>query len=202
MWKADELFQLEDGSCSRLFDLPGRCAGSVLKGWATPVQARFGSTSVEHVRSKLAKMNVILPDSFVSDEWYPAWMQIVLTQAVRALFFAHDATAFCRMLVTAGQESASAWVAKMLRLVKPGVILRYAGRIHPTFYDVGHVSSEVVGTTADIWCQGAELFENPTWRALQLVGQQGFIELTGAKPVSAIGFDAGAGAFHMNIRWN
>ncbi|NUN13155.1 MAG: hypothetical protein HUU55_05915 [Myxococcales bacterium] len=153
------------------------------------------------MRAKLALDGLLLPDSFGSGQWYPVWMQIVLTQTIRKVFFECDTPGFCEMLIHAGRTSASPWMTTMLRFVGPAAVLRRADLLHPHFYDVGAISSVVTGRAAELMCKDAVLFENPTWRALQLAGQQGLIELTGSKLVSAVGMDAGAGAFRMKVSW-
>jgi hypothetical protein len=168
-------------SAERTLALPGRCRGSVLARWAENLARRFGPRAVDRVRAGLPEWEQDLPDDPSEEHWFPVGLQLRLTELVIDELLGGDALALEPLLAEDVKRTVSRATALFLRTVGPVPILGRAKQIHPSLYDVGKVSAEVVGTRATVRCDGAALFGHPTWSLLQLFAHRGFIQLTGRR---------------------
>jgi hypothetical protein len=168
-------------SAERTLALPGRCRGTVMAHWAENCSRHFGAKAVARLRDGLPEWAQDLPDDPPEDCWFPVGLQLRLTELVIDELLGGDALALAPLLEQDVQRSVSRATGLFLRTVGPAPILGRAKQIHPSLYDIGKVTAEIVGTRATIRCEGAALFGHPTWSLLQLLAHRGFIALTGRR---------------------
>lgn len=194
--------QLEPWSAERVRQLDGTLRGSLLRNWGGHVVRREGLAGVDAVRTATGVTNAMLPDAPDLKAWYPLWYQIALTDEIVARFLGGDYLALEALLLEDGQRARDKAVRWIIARVGPATVFRKAAAGHAELMTVGTVSSTVEKKRAHLVWRGAEVFENPTWRLLQMMAvrlMMGVMNKTVVEQQATGLLDSNG--FSMDVRW-
>jgi len=199
-WTVEKLAAEPRWEVTRLTAVPGRCRGDLLGPWGTNLTRRFGADAVPRIRARLVPPIAPVPSVLTSDDWVPMHAQVCVTEAIVDEFLAGDLVALYPLLI----EDTRASLSRVHRLLARSLGVSRAMKIVPKpfrkIYECGTADVTVEGKRARLIFKGNALFENPTWRALQLYAVRTLFELTG-NTGAAVGEDAGTDAFAIIVTW-
>lgn len=153
--------------------------GILLRDWAAHVRARLGDDALDAVRARADVSPATLPDDPDPRGWYPAHVQLRVTEAFIDVGLDGDALALGEFLRAVGPTSPDRVVRWALTKVGPAPMLRGAARAHGRLYDQGAAHAKTHRGVAEIQVTGAALFAHPTWRLLQLVAMRTMLRTLG-----------------------
>ncbi len=185
-----------------LTTLRGDVRGHLLRDWGVHVVRRKGAPALARLRELTGITPELLPETPELEAWYPCRYQVQLTDTIVTEFLGGDYLRLEELLLqdaTRARERLVRWVASK---VGPAAVFNRASKGHPDLYTVGQVSAQVGRRDATLTWSGATLFDNPTWRILQLIGTRlmmrvmtrTLIDLQGSPP-------PGGGGFVMRVHW-
>lgn len=186
----------------RVRGLQGRCRGSLLRSWADGVRRRWGDEGVRTIRDGLGNLSAELPDEPAPDAWIPVSAQILATDLVIERLLGGDVAALEPLLAADTARARDKVLGWVVRTVGPGAVYRASGRVHPHLYDVGRVDARVRHGEATLVWSGAPLFENPTFRSLQVLGNHILLRMMGREDVSLTAPAPPADGFALCVTWS
>ncbi len=163
------LLEARPWSQAELSTLEVRCKSALLKDWGLHVARRFGADEPNRLRALIGVTAVDLPDSPPADGWVPVRWQLALTRLICERHLGSDLLRLEPLLREDARRKPAGLVEKVIRLaLTPQKILAQGGKIHASLYDRG--SCEVRGgrDLMTLTWRGSRLFEEPTWRVLQV----------------------------------
>lgn len=200
VWTVAELGRAQRWDAGRIAALPGRCRGDLVGPWGRNVERRFGAAALARVRARLSEPVAALPDVLGAADWVPAGAPIVLTEAIADEAFGGDLAAMYPAVLEDTRAGIGRVRALAVRAIGPARALATTPKSVAGVYDRGAGEIAVEGRRARITFTGHPLFQNPTWRLLQLFATRVLLELAGA-PGDAEGEDVGQDAFRAVARW-
>ncbi len=181
--------------------LAGRCRGVLLRGWASRVRRRWGEDAPDLLRADVGVGVDTLPDHPDARAWLPVGPYLRLNEAIVARCCAGDTAAFAAALADDARRSAGFLARTVARRLGPERLLRQAVDAHPQLFDVGETELDGVAGDRLIRYSGARVFDQPTWRFLQLFGLRLLIESGGADLRACDGAARGPTTFDVRLRW-
>lgn len=188
-------------SDERLRALPGRCRGAAVGNWADACRRRWGQPAVDGLREALGADGQLLADEPPKTAWLPIHLWLRLTDAIVARHLNGDLSLLEPLVVEDARLAAGLTAKLVARQLGPARILGASGRVHGWLYDVGEAVAEVQESSATLRWTGAEVFEQPTWRALQVFALRGAIETAGGDGVEVGPLPGPDEGFAVSARW-
>ena len=170
-WTLEQLAREPRWPLERTLALPGRLRGNALRAWGLHVDQRFGPGAADRVRDRLLMTASDLPDVPGKKRWYPVHLQTRLVSAIIDEHLGGDAMAFESVFEETTGTAEKALVLAG-RMTGPGIVLRMAGSYHGSVCDVGRCIPEVSTGRATLEFEGAEAFDDPTWRFANMVSMK------------------------------
>ncbi|MCB9787734.1 MAG: hypothetical protein H6744_13710 [Deltaproteobacteria bacterium] len=188
---------------ARAMAIPGRCRGVLLRGWQQLCTRRWGPTAVSKVRAALGPDSKLLPDKPGRLAWLPLGLQIRVTDVIIEELLGGDALGIEAALRENSLAASDGMVARMARTLGPAGLIRRATEWQAHLYDVGRVRVEVRERECEAWAvfEGSEMYENPTWRGLQLATQRMVIEKSGRGVRETYGVGLPRGGYGAYVGW-
>ena len=165
----EELARAPRWSGLRTRALTTRVRGILLRDWAAHVRTGFGEGALAAVRARADVSPAALPDAPDLRAWYPARLQLRVTEAIIDECLGGDALALGELLRAVGPTTRDRALRWALTKVGPGPMLRGAARAHGRLYDQGAAVAKTRRGAAEVEVTGGPLFAHPTWRLLQLL---------------------------------
>jgi hypothetical protein len=195
------LADAEPWSQLQLAELNGNVRGALLRDWGLHVRRRRGPGAVERIREVTGITRAMLPDSPFQKAWYPCRFQISLTDAIVHEFLEGDYLALEELLLEDGQRARERIIRWVVSKIGPATVFKKAPAGHPDVTDVGRVTSTVQRRSATLTWQGDRLFDNSTWRLLQMMAARLMLRVMKKSEVQLSGEELGGGAFVMHVAW-
>ncbi len=187
---------------ARVRKISGRCRGDLLGRWGENVVRRFGPAALARVRARLLPPIDQVAPVLGERDWVAAYAQLEVTEAIVDELLGGDWAALYPMLVE-DTRAGLGWAARAaLRAMGPARALELAPKSWSKVQERGTVEVSVEGRArrARLRFAGAEQFEHPSWRILQLMAQRVMMELAG-NPGEASGEDGGRETFVVHASW-
>ena len=119
-----------------------------------------------------------MPDQPEDNAWYPAILQIRLTDVIIEQFLGGDALALEPLLHEDSLRENGDKARAFIRSTGPQILLRMFRRLHQYLYNVGSANPKVGWGNASIVTEGSPLFSNPTWQLIHLFALRGMFQLS------------------------
>ncbi|MCA9518873.1 MAG: hypothetical protein KC635_28250 [Myxococcales bacterium] len=184
----------------RIRGLAGRVRGNALRSWGLHVARHWGPRAPDLVRSRLGLGADALPDVPTKRHWLPVWAQIKLAHVIVDEWLDGDILAFEKVFgETAGTgDKVIRWVAAKLG---PTAVLKRADSYHESVCDVGKCLTTANATSARLDFRGADVFGNPTWRILNMMGMSTMFDFMKRDMGVLVGYDEGPRDFVIEMAW-
>lgn len=180
----------------------GEVSGLAFKGWASLLERRFGAGAADAVRRDAGVAGGDLPDTPDKARWFPAGLQLIVTQAALDRFMGGALPALEEMLVEDALGAMDRVKRRMLAVaLRPGPVFAAAPRVYDALYRPGRAAAVVGRGEATVTWSGAEFHADPLWQALQVVATAGFLRATGRERAVLATPEAAPGAFALSVRW-
>jgi hypothetical protein len=151
----------------------------------------------------LGQIVELLPDKPGRLAWLPVGLQIRVTDVIIEEFLGGDAQGVEAALRENSLAASDGMMARMARTLGPAGLIRRATEWQSHLYDVGRVRVEVRERECEALAvfEGSEMYENPTWRGLQLAAQRMVIEKTGRGVREIHGLTLRGGGYGVYVGW-
>jgi hypothetical protein len=187
---------------ARVRKISGRSRGDLLGPWGDNVVRRFGRAALVQVRSRLLPPVDTLGAVLGERDWVPAFAQLEITEAIVDELLGGDWAALYPLLVE-DTRAGLGWATRaLLRGMGPARALELAPKTWGKVQERGAVEVSVDGRArrARLRFRGAEQFEHPSWRILQLMAQRVMMDLAGS-PGEAWGEPGDREGFVVQATW-
>ncbi len=186
----------------------GRVRGVLLRHWARHCRRRWGETAVAQVRVALAPAllesglrDFQLPDEPEETAWYPAALQLALTDAIVTTCLDGDATRLGPLVREDTLRDLGPVQRLAARALGPARAYARATAGYAHLYDVGQVCTQTRESGCLLELRGTPLFDHPTWRLLQLWAHAVALELLHGRPGEVQG-EALPDGFAIDVAWS
>jgi hypothetical protein len=152
------------------------------------------------VRERLGLTSAILPNAPTKKHWVPIWAQIRLPQIIVDEWLDGDILAFETLFgeTTGTTDKVMFWLGSK---VGPTAVLKRANSYHARVCDAGTLDSTAGPGWARLHFQDAEVFANPSWRVLQILGMRTMFSYLNRRLDDIHGVETGPRNFEMNLAW-
>jgi hypothetical protein len=181
--------------------IPGRVRGVLLRHWAEHCRRRWGSAVVAQVRAAWGQNPVELPEVVDESAWYPAPLQLALSETLITTCLDGDAVALGRLVREDTLRDFGTVQRLGARALGPVRAYAKASNGYAHLYDVGQVEAEPRDHGCRLNLHGAPLFDHPTWRVLQLWAHEVALEVLHGKPGRVQGEALPGGGFSIDVAW-
>lgn len=187
---------------ARVRTISGRCRGDLLGRWGDNVVRRFGPAALARVRARLLPPVDTLAAVLGERDWVPAFAQLEVTEAIVDELLGGDWAALYPLLVDDTRNGLGWGTRALLRGMGPARALELAPKSWRSVNERGmvEVTVDARARQARLVFRGAEVFEHPSWRILQLMAQRVMMELAGS-PGDAVGESASPESFVVRATW-
>lgn len=188
---------------ARAMALRGNCRGVLLRGWQQLCVGRWGPGAPARVRAALGADSRLLPDKPGRLAWLPVGLQIRVTDVIIEEFLGGNAQGVEAALRENSLAASDGMMARMAKTLGPAGLIRRATEWQSHLYDVGRVRVEVRERECEALAvfEGSEMYENPTWRGLQLAAQRMVIQKTGRGVREIHGLTLRGGGYGVYVGW-
>lgn len=180
--------------------LRGQCRAGVLGNWSSNIDKRLGEGASDALVEALAREGLTVERGLDPGVWIAVAVQLRLTELIADRALGGDRRAMLGAIVDDVVAGTSRAGTLALRALGPRALFDRFGSIHALAYDVGAVSIESRRGGVTIRCEGAELFEQPTWQLLQLAAVFSVFELT-RRPGSIERIEPDRTSLMIEARW-
>jgi len=196
----EELATLPRWPEERLRAAPGKVRGNALRAWGVHVTRLWGPEAPHRVRERLGFDALTLPDVPTKRHWYPVWVQVDMAHVIVDEWFGGDILAFESVFSgTSGTgDKVMRWVGSKLG---PTAVLKRSDRYHESVCTVGKLHVEANATSSRLDFRGADIFGNPSWRVLQMMGIRSMLDFMKRELTSISGLDHGPRDFVLEVSW-
>lgn len=186
---------------ARVMALQGRCRGVLLRGWQQLCVKRWGHGAVARVRAALGPDSRLLPDKPSRLAWLPVGLQVRVTDVIIDTLLGGDALGIEAALMENSLAASDGMVGRMAKALGPAGLLRRANEWQAHLYDTGRVTVRLGENEAFATFEASELYQNPTWRLLQLATQRMVITRSGHHITELHGLEPRGGGYGVHVRW-
>lgn len=185
----------------RTLAVPGQVRGVALRHWAEHCARRWGSQAVERVRATWCQAHLQLPMRMDERAWYPAPLQLALTDTLVQTCLDGDTEALGPLVREDALRDLGTVQRLGARALGPARAYAKARAGYAHLYDVGQVETQARAQGCRMTLRGAALFEHPTWRTLQLWAHAIAVEVLHGKPGVVLGEALAVGGFVIDVSW-
>lgn len=180
--------------------LQGRVRGNAMRSWGVHVARLWGPRAPDRVRELLGLKAAQLPDVPTKKHWLPIWVQVRLPQVIADEWCHGNILEFESVFseTTGTTDKVMFWLASK---VGPAAMLKRGGAYHSRVCDVGTCESDAGSGWARLEFQGADVFGNPTWRTLQIMGMRTMFQFLNRPLPECHGVDTGERGFILEMAW-
>jgi hypothetical protein len=194
------LFAARPWPLAAVTNLEGRCKAGLLKDWGLHVARRFGPDEPTQLRAMLGLDAQALPDAPHADRWVPVGWQPALTRLIAERHYGGDLWRLEPLLREDARTRPVGLIERVLRLaVRPATVIAASPKVHRGLYDIGRCDVSSAGQVTTLAWRGARLFEEPTWRILQLFAIRGLCDALGAREPRCTPREIGPTAFSLEV---
>lgn len=185
----------------------GSVRGVLLRHWARHCRRRWGDAAVAQVQAVLSQALAAaghgfqLPDEPDETAWYPAALQLALTDAIVAICLHGDATQLGPLVRADSLRDLGPVQRLAARALGPARAYARAAAGYAHLYDVGQVHTYTRDSGCRLELRGAPLFVHPTWRTLQLWAHAVALEVLHGQPGVVRG-EALPDGFAIDVAWS